>query len=201
MEGGVCECGELMTSGETSFSKNLRRMKGLPEHECEGCKIFSNMGTYGGEGLHILYYAATQKERRSITDLWYLVKAHLVRSCQHRCLTILKKVTGLVKKGGAYVDTNWEMLCYCEVLGGYRELKGAEGIEEEARRWLETEHSNGGDIFCEACYLYEMCQEWELMMNKEWTNPKEVLTMDEWLENGAWMRGKSGTGGGELMCT
>lgn len=103
-----------------------------------------------------------------------------------------------MKMGGPYIHPHWRQLCYWELQYGYVPYKNIEDMRQEVEEWLCERNSLGGPLG-EDDYMDELYVATQEFMEKEWTVPKKVLPVDEWLRNGRWMEGKSGDGDTTLI--
>lgn len=95
--------------------------------------------------------------------------------------------------GGSYAQANWRLLTYWETFTGYTPPVALHTLRGDVDDWLTVTKHNGERID-EVTYVGDIIKETQKYMAEEWTLPSQLPSVDEWVESGVWMRGKSGTG-------
>jgi len=187
-----CKCAiPCINAEETNFGKKLRRFRNK-NCNCPFCPLYSK-GVLE-KGLHILCRMHGKRRGMSIFHEYnFLKNNYLDHLCIHDGHAFLKKRTGILKLAGPKYHPLWRIFCYWEVQFGYREYKIPGGLEEDVKTWLVKEKILGGGLG-ERDYLALQAEELFNYFGEEWHMPKDVPTLDEWLTDGKWMRGKAGTG-------
>ena len=173
----------------SEFNQPLRRYS-LPKHTCPACTLPD--GAFE-EGVHILARMVGRSGEQDILNEYTRLRQKYYGLCRHKLHDILKKRTGVLKMGGECIHRNWRHLCYWEVMYGYRTYTGVEALYDDAYKWLGTKLDLGGplgeDVYCDLVYKGTI-----ELLTTDWDLPRDILTLDDWISKGLWMRGKAGTG-------
>lgn len=187
-----CNCG---VSGyhlqPSEFNRGLRRYHLPRDHQCEFCPQLGQ-GLLE-EGIHIMARLNELRSSYSLIKHYHWFKNRYPNLCQHTIKKALKGMTGLLKMGGRYISPHWKVLTYWETMFGYIPYGDLMEMAEDTKEWLvRTKHI--GAAVGEEHYLTDLYNETVSYLREEWVMPRTLPTLEQWVQGGVWMRGKSGTG-------
>lgn len=169
--------------------KKLRRFR-VWKHTgtCAGCGI--GRGMYE-EGVHTLCCMVEDNVAKAVRMEWERVLCIAGDMSAGELFTYFKKRTGKLKMGGTYIHGCWREFTYWETFSGYKPPVPMGDMIGEARDWLMTRRRLGGYLG-EENYAQLVYEETKDFLKKEWRRVDDVPSINEWVEECTWMRGRSG---------
>lgn len=178
---------------EPHHLKSLVRYR-LGEHHCDACSSFPR-GLLE-DGLHLLGRGMSRRDRMGLARFYRWCRSKCGERgslCHHDLKAWLKKITGLLKMGGSYIDPLWRNYTYWETFFGYLGYVAPGGLLDDVKEWLIDER-HIGEWWGEEQYISDLYHEAVRYLKAEWRRPKVVPSLREWVAAGRWVRGKAGTG-------
>lgn len=84
-------------------------------------------------------------------------------------------------------------MCYWKLQYGYVPYKNIEDMRQEVEEWL-CERNALGDPLEEDDYMDELYLATRELMAEQWHKPKNLQSVEQWVKNVKWMKGRSGNG-------
>lgn len=172
------------------FNLNLRRYRLGTNHKCRYCPLWPR-GMLE-DTLHVMSSTLVAQEAAAVAREYYRLR-NKYQGCKHDIQKLLKTNTGLWKSGGKFISPNWRNYCYWETMFGYMPPKKQEELQPEVEEWLGIPRHLGGGVGTER-YISDMYNKTRKFLRAEWSQPKQLITLQQYLSKGFWVRGKSGTG-------
>lgn len=192
-----CKCGTPgWNSTYTHHLKALQRFRLTCTDKCYGCKLKTGLLE---DGLHLLCRVMPRDAASLITTVYYMIRNRAPDMCIHNIHDFCKEMSGLVKRAGRFLHSQWRVLTHWEMMLGYSGYKGFGELRPQVEDWLVNRKHIGEDLMGEREYVTRVYQEAKKFMLTEWQKPKQLPSIGEWVSNGTWMRGKAGTGGSNYV--
>lgn len=160
------------------------------KHRCQCCALKSGLLE---DGLHLLGRLQPGSVCATIKFQYAHLRSLKPKACQHGAMAMMKIMTGLMKMGGPYIHPHWRQLCYWELQYDYVPYKKMEDMKQEVEEWLCDRNSLGGPLG-EDQYMDELYVATREFMQEQWHVPPKLVGVEDWVNNGRWMEGKSGDG-------